>query len=68
MIDVPFVTEKNNLKFRTLALTSVNQLTLFHMGGGGGGVADSALLQIVFFITSARDAAELRNLVTFPKF
>ena len=27
--------------------------------------ADSALLQIVFFITSVRDAAELRNLVTF---
>ena len=66
MIDVPFVTEKDNLKFRSLALTSVNQLTLFHMGGGGGG-ADSALLQIVFFITSARDAAELRTLVTFPK-
>ena len=35
--------------------------------GGGGGGADSALLQIVFFITSVRDAAELRNLVTFPK-
>ena len=34
------------------------------MGGG----ADSALLQIVFFIlTSVRDAAEPRNLVTFPK-
>ena len=40
-------------------------LTLFHMGGGGG--ADSALLQIVFVITSVRDAAEPRNLVTFPK-
>ena len=34
------------------------------MGGGGG--ADSALLQIVFFISSIRDAAEPRNLVTFP--
>ena len=34
---------------------------------GGGGGADSALLQIVFFITSVRDAAEPRNLVTFPK-
>ena len=34
------------------------------MGGEG---ADSALLQIVFFITSVRDAAEPRNLVTFPK-
>ena len=33
----------------------------------GGGGADSALLQIVFFITSVRDAAEPRNLVTFPK-
>ena len=32
-----------------------------------GGRADSALLQIVFFITSVRDAAEPRNLVTFPK-
>ena len=35
--------------------------------GGGGGGADSALLQIVFFIASVRDAAEARNLVTFPK-
>ena len=34
-------------------------------GGWGGG--DSALLQIVFFITSVRDAAEPRYLVTFPK-
>ena len=34
----------------------------FHMGG-----TDSALLQIVFFITSVRDAAEPRNLVNFPK-
>ena len=40
-------------------------LTLFHMGGGGG--AHSALLQIVFFITSVKDAAEPRNFVTFPK-
>ena len=32
------------------------------MGGG-----DSALLQIVFFITSVRDEAEPQNLVTFPK-
>ena len=31
------------------------------------GGADSALLQIVFFITSIRDAAEPRNLVTFLK-
>ena len=29
--------------------------------------ADSALLQIVFLITSVRDAAEPQNLVTFPK-
>ena len=34
------------------------------MGGGGAG---SALLQIVFFITFVKDAAETRNLVTFPK-
>ena len=34
------------------------------MGGGG---ADSALFQIVFFITSFKDAAVQRNLVTFPK-
>ena len=37
----------------------------------GGRGADSALLQIVFlmfFITSVRDAAEPRNVVTFPKF
>ena len=31
------------------------------------GRADSALLQIVSFITSVRDAAEPRNLVTFSK-
>ena len=44
-------------------------LTLFHIGGGGGGRgADSARLQIVFFINSVRDAAEQRNLVTFLKF
>ena len=40
-------------------------LTLFHMGGGGA--ADSTRLQIVSFITSVRDAAKPRNLVTFPK-
>ena len=38
-------------------------LSLFHMGRG----ADSALLQTVFFIISVRDAAEPRNLETFPK-
>ena len=49
-------------------LTSENSLTLLHMGGGGGGGrTDSTRLQIVFFITSVRDAAEPRNLVTFPK-
>ena len=38
------------------------------MGGGGGGEgADSTCFQIVFFITSIRDAAEPRNLLTFPK-
>ena len=31
------------------------------------GGADSALLQIIFFIISVRDAAEPRNLVIFPK-
>ena len=36
-------------------------------GEGGGALRDSALLQIVFFITSIRDAAKPRNLVTFPK-
>ena len=35
-----------------------------HREGGG---ADSALIQVVFFITSVTDAAEPRNLVTFPK-
>ena len=34
------------------------------MGGGGG---DFTRLQIVFFITSVRDAAEPRNLMTFLK-
>ena len=38
---------------------SINPIT--HGGGGG------RFLQIVFFITSIRDAAEPRNLVTFPK-
>ena len=40
----------------------IHNLTLFHMER-----ADSALLQIVFFITFVRDAAELRNLVTLPQ-
>ena len=35
--------------------------------GEGGGEADSALLQIVFFITFVRDAAEPQNLVTSLK-
>ena len=34
-------------------------------GGGGGG--DDALLQTVFLTASVMDAAEPRNLVTFPK-
>ena len=38
-----------------------------HWGGGGGHDYNSALLQIVFFITSVRDVAEPQNLVTFPK-
>ena len=38
-------------------------LTLFHIGGGG----DSHRFQVVFIITSARDAAEPQNLMTFPK-
>ena len=38
-------------------------LILFHIGEGGG--ADSTRLQIVFFITSVRNAAEPQNLVTF---
>ena len=48
---------------------NIKHSTLFHMGGGGKlrGGADSTRLQIVFFITSIRDAAEPRNLVTFPK-
>ena len=37
--------------------------TLFHMGG----VADSTRPQIVFFITSIKDAAEQQNLTTFNK-
>ena len=36
------------------------------MGGGGGG-ADSTRPQIVFFITSVRDATEPQNLVKCPK-
>ena len=42
----------------------VSRLTQFQVPhGGGGGGADSALLQIVFFINSVRDAAEPQNLV-----
>ena len=37
------------------------------MDEGGEGGADSTRLQIVFFIASVRDAAEPRELVTFPK-
>ena len=40
----------------------LRSLTVFHMGR-----AESALLQIVSFITSVRDSTEPRNLVTFPK-
>ena len=40
----------------------IHNLTLFHIGR-----ADSALLQIVFLIAFLRDAAEPRNLMTFPK-
>ena len=60
-----FRTSKNGRNFDYFAKIAhkMAKLTLFHMGEG----ADSALLQIVFFITSVRDAAEPRNLVTFPK-
>ena len=34
----------------------------------GGGGADSTCLQIVFFITSFRSAAEPQNLVTFQEY
>ena len=36
-------------------------------GGGGGGEANSAHPQIVFFITSIRNATEPNNLVIFLK-
>ena len=54
------------LKVRKIAI--YHFLTLFHIGGGGGGGggSDSSLLQIVFFISSVRDAAVSRNLMTFP--
>ena len=35
--------------------------------GGGGGGADSTRPQIIFLITSIRDAAEPQNLLTFHK-
>ena len=38
------------------------------MDGGGGGGADSTGLQIVFFITSFRGAAEPQNSVTFQEY
>ena len=53
---------QSNLRFQNY-IRDVQSLTLFHMGGGGGW-GDSCLLQIVFFITFVRDAAEPRNSVT----
>ena len=62
-----FVTDAGRKKLDPNFLEATKQkcnrpLTLFHMGR-----ADSTRLQIVFFITSIRDAAEPRNLVTFLK-
>ena len=51
-------------------LLQIVRLTLLNMhggGGGGGGGGNSTCLQIVFFKTFVRDAAEPQNLVTFPK-
>ena len=50
------------IKGMTELYEPLNRLTLFHMKR-----ADSTCLQIVFFMTSVRDAAEPRHLVTFPK-
>ena len=50
-----------------VTLYFVNNNPVPHWGGGGGGEADSTRYQIVFFITSVGDAAEPRNLMTFPK-
>ena len=57
---------RNHKQRFLVALYTSGRLEMVNPIPHGGG-ADSALLQIVFFITSVRDAAELRNLVTFPK-
>ena len=47
---------ENEIKYATLS-------ALFHMGGGGGGgEADSTRPQVVFLITSVKDATEPQNL------
>ena len=56
---------RQNDLFLLLPTQTINKTGLNPIQHGGG--ADSALLQIVFFMTSVRDAAEPRNLVTFPK-
>ena len=62
--------DRGPFQITSVTLTKQNHsdfLTLFHMRGGGGGGDSYSLLQIVFFITSARDAAGPRHLVTFPQ-
>ena len=56
--------KSNNIVFETNSAKSFCINPIPHGGGEGG--PDSALLQILFFITCVRDAAEPRNLVTFP--
>ena len=58
---------KKDLKDRKLHYDAIMTSNCNSHGGGGGGKADSTRLQIVFFITSIRGAAEPQNLATFPK-
>ena len=59
MISEMAVVGEHLIRYLLTFQDTLELLTLFHM--------DSAFLQIVFFITSVRDASESRNLVNFPK-
>ena len=51
----------------TSAAVNIPKINLIPNAGGGGG-ADSAHLQILFFIASMRDEAEPQTLATFTNF
>ena len=59
--------EKAKQKYGFNTFSSLSWLGLISPIPQGGGGGDFAILQIVFFISSVRDAAEPRNLLTFPE-